>query len=155
MTEIDGFKSIAGDLPGFYATNRAIVGAVSRTSVGRYYYYIFLKYREAIYHNLSNNVIDRFELFKSRFNVHTLVLKTIKYYVGEDISDKLNKLRKMRNLCDYNMSAIVNNKHIGVAISIVQYLESRLLSISAGTDLDNAFVMALNDIKTYQNKQKM
>ncbi|MBF0516943.1 MAG: hypothetical protein HQK97_07480 [Nitrospirae bacterium] len=154
MPVIDDFKSIAEDLPVFYVNNKAVDDAVSRTSIGRYYYYIFLKYREAIHEKLSDNVIEKNELYNDQYNIHSLVKKTIKNYLGHKVSIKLNQLRDLRNACDYEMSGIINNLHVKVAIIKVQYLESKLFSICAGDDLDDAFISALNDIKNYRQRQQ-
>ncbi|MBF0554660.1 MAG: hypothetical protein HQK96_08930 [Nitrospirae bacterium] len=143
MFQIDHFKITAEELPCLNYKNKDITEAVSRTTIGRYYYYIFLKYREKIYHLLT--VGDRNEL-KNRRNIHYIIQKIMANYDRTDISGKLKHLKELRNLCDYELSAIIDKNIINKAKLIVFYLEREITSIEAGAKLNDAFNKALKEI---------
>ncbi|WP_420265702.1 hypothetical protein [Candidatus Magnetominusculus dajiuhuensis] len=145
MFQIDHFKITAEELPCLNYINKDIAEAVSRTTIGRYYYYIFLKYRETIYHALT--VDGKNQMKSQRRNIHYLIQKIMANYYRTDISGKLKYLRDVRNLCDYELDAIIDKNTINKAKLIVFYLEREITSIKAGAQLNNAFIKALKDIK--------
>ncbi|MBF0565433.1 MAG: hypothetical protein HQK89_09330 [Nitrospirae bacterium] len=144
MFQIDYFKVVANELPIVKFNDKNIITAIYRTTVGRYYYYIFLKYREQLRNILTLD--DKTELDKPSINNHILIQSTLKYYDETGIAEKLAKLRRLRNNCDYELFAIIDDKTIYDAKVIVAFLENKLDSIKPGKALNEAFTKALTEL---------
>ncbi|MBF0457753.1 MAG: hypothetical protein HQK99_07650 [Nitrospirae bacterium] len=145
MFQIDYFKTIADELPGLNYKNKDIMTAVSRTTIGRYYYYIFLKYRETIYSSLHENGDALYKSYS-----HVLIQKIMTYYGKPDMAELLHRLRRLRNDCDYEAYGIIDEDHVNYAKHIVSILDRQLTAIIPSEKLDNAFNKALSKIKVYK-----
>ncbi|MBF0487909.1 MAG: hypothetical protein HQK98_07085 [Nitrospirae bacterium] len=143
MFQPEHFKVIAEELPCLKYKNKNIADAVIRTTIGRYYYYIFLKYRETIFDTISVEI--GIDVYKER-NIHVLIQKTMTYYDRPDIAGKLSELKLLRNKCDYKLTLNIDKCVINDAKLIVFYLEREITSIKAGAQLNNAFIKALKEI---------
>lgn len=144
MFPIDDFKAVAIELPIVKFKNKNnIISAVHRTAIGRYYYYIFLKYRERLRDVLISE--DKIELDNPSINHHKLIQLTLKYYDKTDIgiAEYFSELRHLRNDCDYDLSRFIDEENINDAKIIVGLLENKLNSIKSGNDLNEAFAKAL------------
>lgn len=142
MFPIDYFKIVADELPYVKFKNKNdIITAIQRTAIGRYYYYIFLKYREWLRNVLTNQDKTLFDEPSGKH--HILIQRTLEYYGISGIAKKYLKLRNLRNDCDYDLLTIVDENTINKAKLIVFSLEKGLDSIKPGTDLDKAFTKAV------------
>ncbi|MBF0458416.1 MAG: hypothetical protein HQK99_11040 [Nitrospirae bacterium] len=146
MFHYDYYKKIAEDLPGFYKNSDPAADAGIRTSIGRYYYYIFHKYKETIHNLLTVPAKDELLKIKSH-NIHALISNIMTYYNKTTVAAELIKLRRLRNLCDYDKTEIVGAIQYLSAQSSVSTLEQELSSIITGAELNGAFKKALSEIK--------
>ncbi|MBF0488620.1 MAG: hypothetical protein HQK98_10705 [Nitrospirae bacterium] len=151
MFHFDYYKKIADDLSGFYKGSDPAADAGIRTSISRYYYYIFHKYKETIYNLLTVPTIDELMKIKSH-RIHELISNIMTYYNKTNVAGELIKLRRLRNLCDYNKTEIVGAIQYLSAQSMVLTLEQALSSIITGAELNGAFKRALSEIKQKQRQ---
>ncbi|WP_420263965.1 hypothetical protein [Candidatus Magnetominusculus dajiuhuensis] len=151
MFHFDYYKKIADDLPGFYKDGDHVADAGIRTSISRYYCYIFHKYKETIYNLLTVPTKDELLKMKSH-RIHELISNIMTYCNKATVAGELIKLRQLRNLCDYNKTKIVGAIQYLSAQSSVLTLEQELSSIITGIELNGAFKRALSEIKQKQRQ---
>ncbi|MCG6551182.1 MAG: hypothetical protein L7F77_02545 [Candidatus Magnetominusculus sp. LBB02] len=135
---------MAEELPYIKYIDKSITHAMCRTVIGRYYYYIFLKYRETLFHMIT--VENGFDVYKIR-NIHILIQRTMTYYDRTDISGYLQILKDYRNSSDYDLTSVIDNNTINAAKLAVFYLEKEISSIVAGDKLNDAFNKALKEVR--------
>jgi hypothetical protein len=153
MFPIDYFKIVADALPGIKFNNKNhIITAIHRTAIGRYYYYIFLKYRERLSNVLKSD--DKSLLYKFKLNPHILIPLTLKHYDKHGIAEKYHELRKLRNECDYNLFAIIDQNRINYAKLIVFFLEKGLDSIKPCDGLNESFAKAVKELSSKEDSNR-
>ncbi|KWT94631.1 hypothetical protein [Candidatus Magnetominusculus xianensis] len=146
MFNFDYYKIIAEDIHGFYKNSDPAADASIRTSISRYYYYIFHKYKNTIYNLLT--VPAKNELLTIRSHrIHKLISDIMTYINKTTAAGELIKLRQLRNFCDYDAAKNIGAIDYLSAKSIVLTLEQELSTIETGAELNGAFKKALSEIK--------
>ncbi len=128
---------------------------IYRTSIGRFYYYVFLELRETLKVNLPKD-LKLYLSEESGLNHHCILQETLKE-LSFILSDKdirkayesLKSLRKSRNTSDYDMIVSVDKSKVTYAkvdIKRIEKVISRIPYIDRNS-LSAAFQQALESCK--------
>jgi hypothetical protein len=153
------FKEIAEELLNrepLFAKKLKSPEAIYRTSIGRYYYYIFLELREILF-NLLPKEQKLFLAENSQLNHHCIVARTLDYlsviltdYGIKEAYESLRILRKLRNVCDYHLSAVIKKIEIQMVVRynlpVIEAVSERLQKVDTES-LKVAFEQALHACK--------
>jgi uncharacterized protein (UPF0332 family) len=133
-----------------------------RTSISRYYYYIFLETREVLNANFKREDKDIFNGYKDK---HHCLIPKILLFLGNlskkkmltKASRKFENLRYKRNECDYEISINLRKEDVEDAKYDIEFIENAILIIPQIENirdlLSQSLKIALNECKKYKVKQ--
>ena len=139
---------------------KSYICSVYRTSISRYYYYIFLETRETLNVNFKNEDKDVFN--KNARDHHCLIPKILLFLGNLSRKKDLNKaskkfenLRYKRNNCDYDISIYIRKEDVESAKYDIEFIEKAILIIPQIENvrdlLSQSLRRALNECKKYKN----
>jgi len=135
-----------------------------RTSISRYYYYIFLETRESLNVNFKNEDKD---IFNKNTKEHHCLIPKILLFLGNlskkksliKASKKFENLRYRRNNCDYDISIYIREEDVENAKHDIEFIEKAILIIPQIENvrdlLSQSLKRALNECKKYKNSIKL
>ncbi|RUM60327.1 MAG: hypothetical protein DSY59_03180 [Persephonella sp.] len=125
------FKNLSTELKEKQNVFKCGEGALSRTSISRLYYYIFLECREIINDKLNdrNKIIFASEDCKKKHHyiVQVILYRLAKATKNENISflsNILNEFREIRNDADYNLEIDITFEDYNVLIDFKEEIEN-------------------------------
>jgi len=125
---------------------------IYRTSIGRFYYYVFLEFRETLKANLPRD-LRLYLSEESKLNHHCILKETLKElsFILKDKEirkayESLKSLREARNDSDYNVTTFISRDRVvdaEVDLERIDKVIKRIPHINRN-DLAIAFQKALN-----------
>lgn len=144
MFQPDFFKLLAIEILKTRFGSNSCVVAAHRTAISRYYYYIFLKCREKLNQIIKNDIKDN--LFKKGINHHVLIGETLSRIPKQKVTGNFFfRLRDLRNVSDYNLFSVVNEKSVVNARLLVFSLEKEIDDLKPSPEIEQAFEQALRE----------
>jgi len=153
---IDEFKEIAEKLPTFKSLPNE---GKYRTAIGRYYYYIFLKLREVvkeieqdredgIYGLLNSGKAHKalpvyFRALSDKIRVNNLKNDLI------TLAEALEDLRKLRNMCDYDVEVSISFTKVIEAEIDIEIIEQTITNLSYQKPKSKTKIVGLKNVLKY------